>query len=86
LDDIADEVEDAAGADLAHLMEALDKLKTTGKYGKRRYEVVCLRWLSGWFYPEIAEHLGVCVATVERDWQAARAWLYGRLKGRSIDA
>jgi hypothetical protein len=23
--------------------------------------------------------------TVERDWQAARAWLYGRLKGGRTD-
>jgi len=86
LDEIADEVEDATGVDLDHLMEALDKLETTGKYGKRLHEVVCLRWWSGWTYPQIALHLGVSVATVERDWHAARAWLYGRLKGRSIDA
>jgi hypothetical protein len=37
-------------------------------------------------YSEIAEDLGVGVATAERDWQAARAWLYGRLKGRRTDA
>ena len=63
----------------------LDKLKTTGKHGERRFEVVRLRIWSGLTYQEIAEDLGVGVATVERDWQTARAWLYGRLKGRRID-
>jgi hypothetical protein len=27
--------------------------------------------------------LGISVATVEREWQAARAWLYARLTGAS---
>jgi RNA polymerase sigma factor (TIGR02999 family) len=86
ISEFADEVEDATGVDLFDLMEALDKLKTVGKHGKRWHEVICLHFWSGWTYREIAEHLGVHVVTVERDWQAAQAWLYGRLKGRSIDA
>jgi ECF sigma factor len=31
--------------------------------------------------PEVAESLGVSVATVERDWRLARAWLAGQLGG-----
>jgi RNA polymerase sigma factor (TIGR02999 family) len=85
MDEIAGEVETAAGSDLIDVMEALDDLETTVKHGKRRRDVVWLRFWSGWTYPEIAKHLGVGDATVERDWQVARAWLYGRLKGRSID-
>jgi RNA polymerase sigma factor (TIGR02999 family) len=86
IDDIAGEVETAAGSDLIDVMEALDELETTVKHGKRRRDVVWFRFWNGWTYPEIAKHLGVCVATVERDWQVAQAWLYRRLKGRSIDA
>jgi RNA polymerase sigma factor (TIGR02999 family) len=86
LDEIWDEVERAAGDNLIDLMEALDELKTSVKHGERRHDVVWFRFWNGWTYPEIAKHLGVCVATVEVDWQVAQAWLYRRLKGRSIDA
>jgi RNA polymerase sigma factor (TIGR02999 family) len=81
LDQVAEEVEDTFKLDLLDLMEALDDLKTTGEHGERRHDVVRLRVWGGLTYPEIAGELGVSVATVERDWQAARAWLYGRLKG-----
>ena len=75
------EVESTLKVDLLDLMSALDKLKTTGKHGERRFDVVRLRVWGGLTCQEVAEDLGVAVATVERDWQAARAWLYGRLKG-----
>jgi RNA polymerase sigma factor (TIGR02999 family) len=81
LDQIAEEVEDTFKVDLLELMNALDKLKATGEHGERRHNVVWLRIWSGLKYPEIARDLGISVATVERDWQAARAWLYGQLMG-----
>jgi RNA polymerase sigma factor (TIGR02999 family) len=84
LDEVAEAVESSFKVDLLDLMNALDKLKTTGKHGERRYDVVRLRIWGGLTYQEIADDLGVGVATVERDWQAARAWLYGRLKGRRL--
>jgi RNA polymerase sigma factor (TIGR02999 family) len=86
IDGIAGEIEDATRSDLIDVMEALDELETTVKHGERRHDVVWLRFWSGWTDSQIAEHLGVGVATVERDWRVARAWLYDRLKGRSIDA
>jgi RNA polymerase sigma factor (TIGR02999 family) len=86
IDEIADEVESAVGGSLIDVMEALDELETTVKRGQRRHDVVWFRFWNGWTYPEIAKHLGVCVATVEGDWQVAQAWLFRRLKGRSIDA
>ena len=85
LDEIAEAVESTFKVDLLDLLNALDKLKTTGKHGERRFDVVRLRIWGGLTYQEIAENLGVAVATVERDWQAARAWLYGRLKGGRTD-
>jgi RNA polymerase sigma factor (TIGR02999 family) len=85
LDEVLAEVESTFKVDLLDLMDALDKLKTTGKHGERWYDVVRLRTWGGLTYQEIADDLGVGVATVERDWQTARAWLYGRLKGRGTD-
>ena len=85
LDEVLAEVESTLKVDLLDLSNALDQLKTTGKHGERRFDVVRLRIWGGFTYPEIAENLGVGVATVERDWLAARAWLYGRLKARRSD-
>jgi RNA polymerase sigma factor (TIGR02999 family) len=85
LDQIAEEVEDSFKVDLLDLTNALDELRRAGKHGERRHDVVRLRIWGGLTYPEIAADLGVGFATVERDWQAARAWLYGRLKGRRTD-
>jgi RNA polymerase sigma factor (TIGR02999 family) len=86
LDEIVDEVESAVGDNLIDVMDALDELKKTVKHGERRRDVVWLRFWNGWTHREIAKHLGVCVGTVDRDWHVAQAWLYRRLKGRSIDA
>jgi RNA polymerase sigma factor (TIGR02999 family) len=86
LDQIVEKAEANFKVDLLNLMTELDKLKTTGEHAERRHEVVRLRIWGGLTYSEIAQDLGVAVATVERDWQAARAWLYGRLKGRRTDA
>jgi RNA polymerase sigma factor (TIGR02999 family) len=86
LEEVAEEVKNAFQVELLDLVDALDKLKTTGAHGERRHEVVRLRLWGGLTYQEIADSLGVAEVTVERDWQAARAWLYGRLKGGRTDA
>ena len=85
LDEVVVAVERFFKVDLLDLMEALDKLKATGQHGERRHDVVILRIWGGLANKEIAENLCVAVTTVERDWKAARAWLYGRLKRRKTD-
>jgi RNA polymerase sigma factor (TIGR02999 family) len=85
LDHVVEEIEEKLPGTLTDLLEALDDLKTIGKYGERQHEVVKLHFFGGLTYKDIALNLGVGDATVERDWQAARAWLYGRLKGRRTD-
>ena len=40
-----------------------------------------LRFFGGLSLEETGHVLGISVATVERDWQAARAWLFAQLKG-----
>jgi RNA polymerase sigma factor (TIGR02999 family) len=51
---------------------ALERLATVDE---RRASVVEHRFFGGLTADEIATVLGVSVATVERDWRAARAWL-----------
>jgi RNA polymerase sigma factor (TIGR02999 family) len=47
----------------------------------RAARVVELRYFGGLSTEEIAQCLDVSLATVKRDWLAARAWLYGQLHG-----
>ncbi len=44
-----------------------------------RAEVVTLRFFAGRTLPEVAELLGISLATAERRWSMARAWLYREL-------
>jgi RNA polymerase sigma factor (TIGR02999 family) len=56
--------------------EALDRL---AERDERQAQVMTLRYFGGMTVPEVAAALGVSVATVERDWRLARAWLVGQL-------
>ncbi len=58
--------------DLLTLEAALTRLESIDP---RAAEVVSLRFFAGMTSPEVAEHLGVSVRTVEGDWAHARAWL-----------
>jgi RNA polymerase sigma-70 factor (ECF subfamily) len=52
-----------------------DALRTLQVRDKRKSEVVALRFFGGLSVEETAMRLGVSLATVERDWVFARAWL-----------
>ncbi len=54
-------------------------LKALAELDPRRAQVVELRFFGGLSTAEIAEVVGASVATVERDWRAARAWLAAQL-------
>jgi RNA polymerase sigma factor (TIGR02999 family) len=58
--------------DLLTLEAALTRLEAVDE---RAAQVVVLRFFSGMSSPEVAEHLGVSLRTVESDWTHARAWL-----------
>jgi DNA-directed RNA polymerase specialized sigma24 family protein len=58
--------------DLLTLEGALSRLEAVDPRGA---EVVTLRFFSGLSVPEVAEHLGVSVSTIEGKWAHARAWL-----------
>jgi RNA polymerase sigma factor (TIGR02999 family) len=58
--------------DLLTLEAALTRLEAEDP---RAAQVVVLRFFSGMSSPEVAEHLGLSLRTVESDWTHARAWL-----------
>jgi RNA polymerase sigma factor (TIGR02999 family) len=64
--------------DLLTLEAALTRLEAVDP---RAAQVVVLRFFSGMSNPEVAEHLGLSVRTVEGDWTHARAWLKRELSG-----
>lgn len=61
------------------LHDALARLK---KINPRRTQVVQLRYFEGMSNQEIASQLQVSLATVKRDWEAARAWLQQEMSQR----
>ena len=63
--------------DLLALDEALSKFE---KADPRAARVVELRFFGGLTEDEVAEVVGVSTITVKRDWKAARAWLFSRLR------
>ena len=63
--------------DLLALDEALDKL---AKEEPAKAELVKLRFFAGLTMPEVAEVLGISLATAERHWTYARTWLFARLQ------
>ena len=62
--------------DVLALDEALDELASMDE---RLCRVVEMKFFAGLTIDESAEALGVSRATVERDWAAAKAWLYDRM-------
>ena len=63
--------------DVLALDQALTRL---AGFDSRKSDVAELRFFSGLSLEETGHVLGISVATVEREWQAARAWLYAALK------
>jgi RNA polymerase sigma factor (TIGR02999 family) len=60
---------------------ALDAALTDlGRLYPRQAEMIESRYFAGFSIPETAELMGVSVATVNRDWRAARAWLAVELR------
>lgn len=63
--------------ELVALDEALDEL---AKLDSRKSSVVELRYFGGLSLEETAEVLQISMMTVRRDWRAAKAWLFRRMK------
>ena len=70
---------DEKSAELLALDEAMERL---AEFDERKERVVELRHFGGLTAAETAEVLGVSVATVERDWSAAKAWLAREIRSK----
>jgi RNA polymerase sigma factor (TIGR02999 family) len=66
--------------DLLSLDESLSELE---RLDTRAAKVVELRYFGGYTDNEVAESLGVSLATVRRDWEFARSWLFDQMGGKS---
>jgi RNA polymerase sigma-70 factor (ECF subfamily) len=73
----AESMSQERASELVALDEALDELT---KLDARKSRVVELRYFGGLDLEETADVLDVSVMTVRRDWRAAKAWLYRRMK------
>jgi RNA polymerase sigma factor (TIGR02999 family) len=76
--------EDAIARQAPQPVDVLDldrALTELASFDPRKSQIVEQRYFGGLSLEETARLLGLSVATVERDWQAARAWLYARLTG-----
>ena len=73
---------DPRAPDWIALAEALERLES---HDARKSEVVHLRFFAGLTIDETARALGVSTATVERDWEFAKAWLHRELAGRALE-
>jgi RNA polymerase sigma factor (TIGR02999 family) len=61
------------------LLDLDSALRELAAFDARKSEVAELRFFGGLTLAEAADVLGLSVATIEREWQTARAWLYARL-------
>lgn len=66
--------------DRVNVLDLNNALEELQRMSPRQCEVVTLRFFGGLQWAEIAAYLDVSKATVEKDWQTARAWLYRALK------
>ncbi|MBI4891165.1 MAG: sigma-70 family RNA polymerase sigma factor [Acidobacteria bacterium] len=73
------ENQDVSAQELESLLVLDDLLAQLRQMDARAAEVVELRFFSGLSREEISDKLGVTVRTVQRDWDAARAWLLDAL-------
>ena len=71
------------GVDLVALNDALN---TLARVDPRKVQVVEMRFFGGLNVQESADVLKVSAATVMRDWNTAKAWLYRELSGGTGDA
>src|SRR5215471_5263678 len=69
-----------ANVDTLLLDESLNELAT---FDARKSQVVEMRFFGGLSAKDIATVLNTTEATVRRDWNIARAWLYRRMQGET---
>ena len=76
------EAQQVAGGASADVVKVHDALLAFEAVDARAAKVVELKFFGGLENEEIAELMGLSVATVKRDWSLARAWLHRELAQR----
>lgn len=76
-----DETATVVDNDLSEFLRLDEALKSLAELDPRRSQVVELKYFGGLNNDEIAGVLKISKNTVIRDWNMARAWLYGQLTG-----
>lgn len=74
------EVEIAAVAADDELLAVHDVLDRLAAEEPQRAQVAKMRYFAGLTFEEVAEVLGISVATAKRHWAFARAWLYAEIR------
>jgi RNA polymerase sigma factor (TIGR02999 family) len=64
-----------------NVVEVNDALEALAAVHLRASQALTLRMLGGFTVREMAEQLGVCPSTVEKDLRFARAWLHRQIEG-----
>lgn len=77
LDRAIEVMQKETGIELVALDDALQELSTQRE---RTGQIVELRFFGGLTLPEIADQLSVSLATVNREWRYARAWLHDQMQ------
>lgn len=77
LEEVQAGVEDRS-LDLLLLDESLAELE---RIAPRAAKVIELRYFGGYGDKDVVAALGVSLATVRRDWEFARSWLFQRMRG-----
>jgi RNA polymerase sigma factor (TIGR02999 family) len=80
---LEDETMAAAAAPDVDLLDLNTALEGLAEQDTQQARLVELRYFAGLSIEEAAEVLGISSATVKREWDLARAWLYRRLKKRT---
>ena len=80
--DVTAKVASGPSADIVALDDALQSL---AKIDPRQCQIVELKYFGGFTIPEIAEAIGVAHATIEREWNVARAWLRRDIQGAQLN-
>jgi RNA polymerase sigma factor (TIGR02999 family) len=77
-----DEVQLGTGTQSIDVLELDEALGELERVEPRAARVVELRYFGGYTDKEVVEALGVALATVRRDWEYARSWLFDRMRGK----
>jgi len=81
---LTENVEVASTRDI-EILDLDNALTRLAVFDPRKSRILELRFFAGLSLEETADVLGLSVATIERDWQAARAWLHTAMKRIASD-